>query len=94
MLNCYLETRDWSIELRERHRLFLDILRLAQKLKVEFAFPTQTLHIAQTDPASVAIPPDMPDTEAALRLGREEAEAIAKANLGDGADKAPQLTNQ
>lgn len=93
MLNCYLETRDWSIELRERHRLFLDILRLAQKLKVEFAFPTQTLHITQTDSASVASPPDMPDTEAALRLGRREAEAIAKANLGDDADKPPPLTS-
>jgi MscS family membrane protein len=45
LLYCFLECPDWSIELRERHRLFNDILRLAQKLKVEFAFPTRTLHM-------------------------------------------------
>ena len=36
---------------------------------------------------------DMPNTEAALRLGRREAEAIAKANLGDAADNPPPLTS-
>ena len=45
LLYCFLECPDWAIELRERHRLFNDILRLAQKLHVEFAFPTQTLHM-------------------------------------------------
>ena len=33
-------------ELTERQRIFLDILRLAKVMEVEFAFPTQTLHIA------------------------------------------------
>jgi MscS family membrane protein len=33
------------VELTERQRIFLDILRLAEDMKVEFAFPTQTLHI-------------------------------------------------
>ncbi|MDO9213212.1 MAG: mechanosensitive ion channel family protein [Methylococcales bacterium] len=32
-------------ELNERQRIFLDILRLAEDMKVEFAFPTQTLYI-------------------------------------------------
>jgi MscS family membrane protein len=32
-------------ELTERQRIFLDILRLAEVMEVEFAFPTQTLHI-------------------------------------------------
>ncbi len=36
---------DWSTELQQRHNFLLEILRLAQALKVEFAFPTQTLHI-------------------------------------------------
>ncbi len=45
LLYCFLECPDWSVELRERHRLFCDILRLAQELRVEFAFPTQTLHM-------------------------------------------------
>jgi len=36
---------DWSSELQERHRLLLDILRLGKDMDVEFAFPTQTLHL-------------------------------------------------
>ncbi len=41
---------DWSTELRERHRFCLDILRLAQRLGVDFAFPTQTIHLSRGDP--------------------------------------------
>ena len=43
LLYCFVETPDWATELRERHRLFVDILRLADSLGVEFAFPTRTL---------------------------------------------------
>ena len=43
LLYCFLETPDWSTELRERHRLFVDILRLAEKLGISFAFPTHTV---------------------------------------------------
>ena len=47
LLYCFIECPDWAIELRERQRLFLDILRLADALGVSFAFPTQTLHLHQ-----------------------------------------------
>ncbi len=47
LLYCFLETPDFSTELRERHRLFIDILRLAHKLGVEFAFPTQTVWVSR-----------------------------------------------
>jgi MscS family membrane protein len=36
---------DWSAELQERHRLLIDILRLGNEMGVEFAFPTQTVHL-------------------------------------------------
>lgn len=45
LLYLFFVTPDWSTELRERHRLAIDILRLAKTLGVEFAFPTQTLHM-------------------------------------------------
>ena len=45
LLYVFWEVPDWSTELTERHRLLIDILRMAQELKVEFAFPTQTLHV-------------------------------------------------
>ncbi|MGB0715096.1 MAG: mechanosensitive ion channel family protein [Phycisphaerae bacterium] len=47
LLYAFLETPDWSTELRERHNLLLDIVRLANRLGVEFAFPTQTLWVNQ-----------------------------------------------
>ncbi len=49
MLYCFLEAPDWAIELRERERLFLDIMRLANQTDVEFAFPTQNLLLQQQD---------------------------------------------
>ncbi len=47
LLYVFFEVPDWSTELRERHRLFVDIKRLAHRLGVEFAFPTQTLYMAR-----------------------------------------------
>ena len=45
LIYIFHEVPDWSTELRERERLFLDIIRLADRLGVEFAFPTQTIHL-------------------------------------------------
>jgi MscS family membrane protein len=49
LLYCFVQVPDWGTELRERERLFLDIIRLAKELDVQFAFPTQTLHIKNED---------------------------------------------
>jgi MscS family membrane protein len=45
LLYIFFEVPDWSTELRERERMFIDIVRLADKLGVQFAFPTQTVHL-------------------------------------------------
>ncbi len=45
LVYCFLKVPDWSAELVERQNIYLEILRLAQDLQVEFAFPTQTLHV-------------------------------------------------
>ena len=56
MLYFFFKCETWTDELRERHNVYLEILRLAQDLGVSFAFPTQSLHIESmrkpTDPAS------------------------------------------
>ena len=49
LLYVFFRVPDWSVELQERQRLMLDIIRLAQKLGVAFAFPTQTLHIQRVE---------------------------------------------
>lgn len=50
LLYMFHECPDWSTEVRERHRFMLDVIRLADRLGVEFAFPTQTLHLDRVAP--------------------------------------------
>ena len=45
MLYCFFEVPDWSSELHARHALLLKIVTLAKKLKVEFAYPSQSLYL-------------------------------------------------
>jgi len=40
----YFEVPDFASENTEKHRLLIDILRLAEQLGVEFAFPTRTVY--------------------------------------------------
>ncbi|MAW42213.1 MAG: hypothetical protein CMJ30_07375 [Phycisphaerae bacterium] len=78
MLYMFFECKDWTAELRGRHELMLDIIRLAHELGVEFAFPTQVVHIAEQ-----ALPMERPDSfssvngqESALQLGAAKAKEI------------------
>ena len=41
----FFTSKDWSNELKTKHEINLSILQLAETLGVNFAFPTQTLHI-------------------------------------------------
>jgi MscS family membrane protein len=94
LLYAFHETPDWPTELRERHRLFVDIVRLARRLGVEFAFPTRTLHVASAPPGLAggagppAAGPGEPEPASdgdAVRLGRAEAEAIVRGHWPGGA---------
>jgi MscS family membrane protein len=62
LVYIFFECPDWSIELREKHRFMLDVVRLADRLGVEFAFPTQKLHVTQDDPSKAHSPMEVPDT--------------------------------
>lgn len=53
LMKFFLQVPDRAAELRERQLIFLDILSLAEKNGVSFAFPTQTLHIE-------SLPEEMP----------------------------------
>jgi len=80
LLYCFIECPDWSVELRERERLLLDILKLAGELGVSFAFPTRTLHMLQHDASSDQRSPDglaNPTT-----AGRRAAAQVAGKPLG------------
>lgn len=45
MVYFFFAVDSWNKELEQKHNIFLEILRLAQRIGVEFAFPTQTLHL-------------------------------------------------
>jgi len=79
LVYIFFECPDWSIELREKHRFMLDVVRLADRLGVEFAFPTQKLHVVQDDQAQLHSPMDTPDSSAERRSvldGRKAAREI------------------
>jgi MscS family membrane protein len=45
MFYIFFEVPSWSEELKCRHEILLSIIRLAEEIGINFAFPTQTLHI-------------------------------------------------
>lgn len=54
----------WTDELRERHNIFLEIIRLAKDLGVGFAFPTRSLRVeAMAKPVDMALPEPPPVSE-------------------------------
>ncbi len=56
LVYCFIDASSWNDELRTRHVINLDIMRLAEDLGVEFAFPTQTLHVASLPGQPAALP--------------------------------------
>ncbi|MEQ8659336.1 MAG: mechanosensitive ion channel family protein [Gammaproteobacteria bacterium] len=89
LVYVFWQTPDWGTELRERHRFLLDALRLAERLGVEYAFPTQTVFVRQGEDTPLPVPQDAfvaAESEAAAQArGRAEAQAIVAATLGDTA---------
>ena len=57
MVYTFIGASDWNEELRTRHIFNLNIIRLAGELQVEFAFPTQTLHLASRVDGVQQMPP-------------------------------------
>lgn len=84
LIYVFWETPDWNMELRERHRFLLDILRLAKQLDVEFAYPTQTLYLKQGEESVIsesAFSPMMTEADA-FAQGQKEARSIVEATTG------------
>ncbi|MCP3902409.1 MAG: mechanosensitive ion channel family protein [Planctomycetes bacterium] len=82
LLYVFFEAPDWNTELRERHRFMLDVLRLADRLGVEFAFPTQTLHAYREEKGVAHTPGEAPTTDTDRRAhaeGRRAVRAITSA---------------
>lgn len=78
---CYLNAPDIATEQRERHRMLADMMRLAQKLELSFAFPTQTVQWIETQaPVRPSGPPH--DELDARSAGRELGAQLAREAMG------------
>lgn len=80
LVYMFHECPDWSTELRERHRFMLDIIRLADRIGVDFAFPTRTIEFRNIDLA---------EPEPGLPLPARRTEATSRR---EGIDAAREIT--
>ena len=79
LLYIFFQAPDWPTEIRERHRLMLDVIRLAHRLGVSFAFPTQTLHLVRDEGGLPEPQPGHPESNAELaarQAGQDAAKEI------------------
>ena len=56
MFYIFFAVPTWPEELRARHEILIEIVRLAEKLGVRFAFPTSTMHM-ETFPDKSSLTP-------------------------------------
>jgi MscS family membrane protein len=88
MVYIFHECPDWGTELRERHRFLLDALRLAERLGVTFAFPTQTVLLEKDGhpamPEEPSTSSDIPAAGEPLEKGRKAALAVVRQRLAEG----------
>ncbi len=93
LVYVFWQTPDWGTELRERHRFLVDCLRIAKRLGIEFAYPTQTLYMKQS--ASAVLPPEEGEfaparsEQDAIALGIAQAQAVVAATTGLGVIPPP-----
>lgn len=85
LLYVFFAVPDWSAELRARHQLAVDIIRLAENLGVDFAFPTQTLYLQRPGSGDILAPEGYAERiHENHRLGQETARALSE---GSGTKK-------
>ncbi len=70
LLYCFLKVPDWGIELLAKQNILLEVVTLAKKLEVSFAFPTQSLHL-ESDPEHPLSPHDPVTNEELKKLSQE-----------------------
>ncbi|MBX3217896.1 MAG: mechanosensitive ion channel family protein [Labilithrix sp.] len=66
MLYFFFKVPSWTDELRERHNVFLEVMRLARALGVRLSFPSRTLRLAPSDGARA--PGELPEPTSSSEL--------------------------
>ncbi len=68
MFYIFFEVPTWGDELKARHEVLISIVKLAKELGVNFAFPTQTLHVENLPGQPSLSPSYISPKEAKVRL--------------------------
>lgn len=68
MFYIFFEVPDWPAELKARHEILMEIIKLGKHLGVHFAFPTQTLHMENFPEKESLSPKYLAPTEMSDRL--------------------------
>ena len=76
LFHAFFNGNDWVKELKGRHEILMSVIRLAERLNVQFAFPTQTLHM-ENFPGKPSLSPEY---EKDMELLRKEMDTLLKAN--------------
>jgi MscS family membrane protein len=90
LVYVFWETPDWNTELREKHRFLLDVLRLANRMQVDFAYPTQTVFLKEmqeSEPMPKA--EESQHTEEACTFAQSLAREIVEENISLGKKPDP-----
>ena len=81
LVYVFWQAPDWQTELRERHRFMVDIMRLADAVGVEFAYPSQTIYLeragARAKPLDASLDAAT-DQRTAMRAGRNAVRELTK----------------
>lgn len=84
MFYIFFAVPTWPEELRCRHEIILSIIRLAERLGIRFAFPTQTLHM-ENFPGQPTLSPKYNQDTQALRQDMEQ--FLEKGKISNGKPK-------
>ncbi len=66
MFYIFFEVPTWGEELEHKEEILISIMKLAKSLGIQFAFPTQTLHM-ENFPGQPSLSPQYDDKEAVLK---------------------------
>ncbi len=70
MFYIFFEVPTWAEELRHKHEILIQIVKLANSLGVRFAFPTQTLHM-ESFPEKKGLIPEYPEDSGSYQKNLE-----------------------
>ena len=70
MFYIFFAVPSWSEELRARHEVLIEVMKLADTLEVRFAFPTQTLHM-ESFPGQPSLTPEYNRPVTELQAARD-----------------------